>query len=202
MAQEPDEFYARVTEHTDSGSRLPRSRMTRWEIFPFEPDGLTVVRLLPPELPEPPRWGEDGRECLLCSREWSAVWADDHWRLRLFPDEPSGAPLILVLEPTGNYDLPDLPDDMARELGLLTVGIARAIEALPHIARAHVARWGDGGAHLHVLFFARPAGFPQLRGTCFAVWDDLLPPVPDEVRSTDAAAVARALTASYGGNAA
>ena len=90
--------------------------------------------------------------------------------------------------------------DRAAELGLLTVRIVRAIEALPHVARAHVARWGDGGSHLHVWFLARPAGFGQLRGTCLALWDDLLPPVPAADRDHDAAAVAHAL-AAHGGQA-
>ena len=87
-------------------------------------------------------------------------------------------------------DLPGLPDDLAAEMGLLIDRSSRAIEALPHIARAHVSRWGDGGAHLHIFFFARPAGFAQLRGTCLAIWDDLLPTVPADHRDRDAAAVA------------
>jgi hypothetical protein len=86
-------------------------------------------------------------------------------------------------------------------MGLLMVAISRAVESLPHIARAHVSRWGDGGAHLHLFFFARPAGFSQLRGTCLAIWDDLLPPVPDDQRDQDAAAVGQALAGSYGGQA-
>jgi hypothetical protein len=69
----------------------------------------------------------------------------------------------------------------------------------PWPAGGHVSRWGDGGAHLHLFFFARPAGFSQLRGTCLAIWDDLLPPVPDGQRDRDAAAVGQALAASYGG---
>ncbi len=76
-----------------------------------------------------------------------------------------------------------------------------AVEALPHIARAHVSRWGDGGAHLHVFFIARPAGFPQLRGTCMAIWNDLLPAVPGDLISADAAAVGAAVARSYGGQA-
>jgi len=70
------------------------------------------------------------------------------------------------------------------------------------LARVHVAKWGDGAAHLHVFFFARPEGFAQLRGTCLAVWDDLLPAMPDQITAADAAAVAHALAASYGGSAA
>ena len=76
--------------------------------------------------------------------------------------------------------------------------ISRAIEALPNVARAHLSKWGDGSAHLHVSFHARPAGFPQLRGTCLAIWDDL-PAVEPQTLSADAAAVGRALAASYGG---
>jgi hypothetical protein len=106
-----------------------------------------------------------------------------------------------MLEPRAHCDLPDLPDDRASELGLLVVRISRAIESLPHIARAHVSRWGDGGTHLHVFFFARPAGFSQLRGTCLAIWDDLLPEVPASQRDRDAADVAQALTRSHGGQA-
>jgi hypothetical protein len=49
-----------------------------------------------------------------------------------------------MLEPVAHHDLPDLPDDRAAEMGLLIVRIAQAIESLPHIARAHVSRWGDG----------------------------------------------------------
>jgi hypothetical protein len=107
----------------------------------------------------------------------------------------------LLLEPAAHHDLPDLPDDRASEMGMLMVAISRAIESLPHIARAHVSRWGDGGAHLHLFFFARPAGFSQLRGTCLAVWDDLLPALPAHQRDRDAAAVGPALAGSYGGQA-
>jgi hypothetical protein len=64
-----------------------------------------------------------------------------------------------------------------------------------------MSRWGDGSAHLHVFFLARPKGFGQLRGTYLAVWDDLLPPVPRSQRDADAAAVAQALATSYGGTA-
>ena len=195
----PDEFYARAMRASDPQGRLPLSRMTGWDIFPFEPDGLRVVPLAPPELPEADRSGENGRDCPACAPDRVGIWADEHWRLS--PLGPSGAPLILMLEPQAHYDLPDLPDDRASELGLLVVRIARAIESLPHIARAHVSRWGDGGAHLHIFFFARPAGFPQLRGTCLAIWDDLLPAVPADQRDQDAAAVAQAVTRFYGGRA-
>ena len=67
---------------------------------------------------------------------------------------------------------------------------------------------GEGGAHLHLFFYARPEGFAQLRGTCLAIWDDLLPAVPPQMpavppqmHDSDTASVARALVTSYGGTA-
>ena len=172
--------------------------MTGWDTFPFDRDGLRTVALARPVTIEPLRHGEGGRECPACAPIRPTVWSDPHWRLSALG--PSGAPLVLFLESRDHVDLPDLPDDLAAELGRLTVHTARAIESLPHIARAHVSRWGDGSAHLHVFFLARPKGFGQLRGTCLAVWDDLLPPVPRSQRDADAAAVAHALAACYGGS--
>src|SRR5258708_21732102 len=93
----------------------------------------------------------------------------------------------------------DLPEALAAALGLLTTQMVRPVEALPHIARAHMYRIGDGGAHLHIWFFARPEGQAQLYGSWLVVWDDLLPEYPAEVAGTDAAIVADMLVASYGG---
>ncbi|MEV6330159.1 hypothetical protein [Streptomyces sp. NPDC051909] len=73
------------------------------------------------------------------------------------------------------------------------------MQALPHISRAHVYRIGDGGAHLHIWFFARPEGQAQLYGSWLPVWDDLLPEYPADVADADAA-TADALTTSLGGH--
>ena len=201
MPLTPDEFYANALNVADSEGRMPLSRITAWEIFPFESDGLRVVPLKKPELPEPSRRGENGSPCDSCASVGRGeIWQDHRWRLITF-SEPSGSPLVMMLLPKVHVDLIDLPDELASELGILVAHIARAIESLPNIARAHVSRWGDGGAHLHVFFFARPAGFAQLRGTCLAIWDDLLPSTPRVVRDTDALDVARALATSYGGQA-
>ena len=59
--------------------------------------------------------------------------------------------------------------------------------------RAHVYRIGDGGAHLHIWFFARPLGQGQLYGSWLPVWDDLLPEYPDDLAEQDAETVARGL---------
>jgi diadenosine tetraphosphate (Ap4A) HIT family hydrolase len=200
MPLTPDQFYVNALDAADTEGRLPLSRLTAWEIFPFESEGLRVVPLARPEVPEPSRRGEDGAPCDSCAGEGCGdIWQDDHWRLVTF-SEPSGAPLVLMLLPKSHFDLTDLPDELAREFGRLIVHVARAIESLPNVARAHVSRWGDGGAHLHVFFFARPEGFVQLRGTCFAVWDDLLPPTPRDIRDADALTVASTLSATYGGH--
>jgi hypothetical protein len=104
-----------------------------------------------------------------------------------------------MLHPRDHHDLGDLPEELAAELGVLTVHIARHIESLDNISRAHVYRIGDGGAHLHVWFFARPLGQSQLYGSWMVVWDDLLPEYPDAVAQDDAEKVADALRVSPGG---
>ncbi|WP_426561745.1 hypothetical protein ACPPVT_15430 [Angustibacter sp. McL0619] len=205
MAEDAQAFYDRVMAAGDSEELAAMSRMTSWGTFPFEGEGLRVARLQPPELPEAPRTGEGGRPCDVCERVASRasddreVWSNERWRLVAF--EPSGAPLVMMLVPIAHHDLPDLPDDLAAEMGVLMQHICRAVEAVPRIARCHVMRIGDGGAHLHVFFFARPEGFRQLRGSFLVVWDDLLPPYPQAEVTADASAVARALAGSYGGTA-
>ncbi|WP_405779512.1 hypothetical protein [Streptomyces sp. NBC_00859] len=197
MALRPDEFYDHAVAASDGERRLPLARMTGWDISPFEQDGLRVAPLRPPVLPEPARHGEDPSDCRACRSRDEGIWRDGHWRLTRITGV--GVPLVLMLHPRDHYDLADLPDELAAELGVLTAHIARHVQALPHIARAHVYRIGDGGAHLHVWFFARPEGQAQLYGSWMPIWDDLLPEYPADVAEADAATVADALAASYGG---
>jgi diadenosine tetraphosphate (Ap4A) HIT family hydrolase len=197
MALNADEFYEHALAAADDEARLPLSRMTGWDISPFEPDGLRVSPLRPPVLPELPRQGEDPADCGSCARRDEGIWINDHWRMSRVLG--TGVPLVLMLHPRDHYDLADLPDDLASELGVLTTHIARHIEALPNVSRAHVYRIGDGGAHLHIWFFARPEGQSQLFGSWLVVWDDLLPEYPAGVAETDATIVAEALADSYGG---
>jgi hypothetical protein len=70
---------------------------------------------------------------------------------------------------------------------------SREIRALGNIGRVHVCRWGDGGEHLHWWFLARPARVPQLIGSFAAIWDDILPPVPEDVWRADLERLATAL---------
>ena len=195
MAMTPEGFYEHALTAADGEGRLPLSRMSYWDIAPFEQDTLRVVPLRPPVLPEPDRQDAEPQTCTACAARDEGVWLDDHWRLRRVGGV--GVPLALMLYPREHFDLADLPDERAAELGVLTTHIARHVETLPNIARAHVYRIGDGGAHLHVWFFARPMGQRQLLGSWLPVWDDLLPEYPDELAQADAEAVARALQSSY-----
>ncbi len=198
VALTADEFYARVLAAADDQARLPLSRTTGWEISPFEQDGLRVTPLRPPVASEAVRDGEDPANCRSCRQQDVGIWLNDRWRLTRMSG--AGVPLVLMLHPRHHHDLIDLPDDLAAEMGILTAHIGRHIEALPNIARTHVYRIGDGGAHVHVWFFARPVGQAQLYGSWMVVWDDLLPQYPDDVAAGDAEAVVDALITSRGGH--
>ena len=197
MPLTPQEFYEHALAAADDEQRLPLARMTDWDISPFEPEGLRVSRLRPPVVPDPPRHGEDPAECGSCERRDVGIWVDDHWRLTRLSGV--GTPLVLMLHPRDHHDLTDLPDELAAEMGVISTHLARHVEALEGVSRCHVYRIGDGGAHLHVWFFARPEGQAQLYGSWLPIWDDLLPEYPAQVAGADAAIVADALVASHGG---
>jgi hypothetical protein len=82
----------------------------------------------------------------------------------------------------------------------MTVRLERAIRSLDGVARVHVNRWGDGSAHLHMWFLARPYGRLQLRGTFLSLWDDILPVIPEEQWRENLALVA-AWLGEFGGRA-
>src|SRR6476469_2901875 len=111
MPLSPEEFYARAVAAADDDQRLPLSRMTGWDISPFEEDGLTVSRLRPPVVPEPPRHGEDPADCGSCTRRVEVIWLNDRWRLTQFSGV--GVPLFLILRSRDHRDLEDLDDDLA-----------------------------------------------------------------------------------------
>jgi diadenosine tetraphosphate (Ap4A) HIT family hydrolase len=179
----PQQFHERVRAHGDDQGRLPLPDQSMWEIFPFEPDSLRVKPLDPLTLPEPPRAGEDGVDCWRCENPDDGVaWGNERWSL--VPFAQSRLPFAALFIPRRHLDLGDLDDAMAAELGVLTVRVVRAVEALDLVGRAHVYKFGDGGAHLHVFVIARPAGMLQLRGSCLTIWDEMLPEVP--VEETDA----------------
>jgi hypothetical protein len=106
--------------------------------------------------------------------------------------------MVLILESRSHLDLGDLPNMLAAELGVMTVRLERAVRSLDGVARVHVNRWGDGSAHLHLWFLARPYGRLQLRGTFLSLWDEILPPIPEYQWRENLALVA-AWLAEFGG---
>jgi hypothetical protein len=182
-----------------SDAPLPLPAFTSWPTFPFEGD-LRVKNLADPVDEEPPRHGEDPAECSACRAPDSAyIWISDRWRVRSL-DRPTGLPMVLILESRSHLDMGDLTNLLAAELGVLTVRLERAIRSLDGVARVHVNRWGDGSAHLHVWFLARPVGRLQLRGTFLSLWDDILPRIPETQWRENLALVA-AWLADFGGEA-
>jgi hypothetical protein len=52
---------------------------------------------------------------------------------------------------------------------------------VPGAGRVHVGRWGEGSEHCHIWFMARPARMTQFRSSFAAIWDDVLPTIPEDV---------------------
>jgi hypothetical protein len=200
----PEDFYARVKAATGDDGRLPVAieEMPGWDIYPFEIDSLRIKPLQPLADEEPARGGEDPAECF-CTREPDPamtereVWSNERWVLHL--DSASRLPIGLNLGPREHCDLPTVPDHLAGEMGTLIVAVSAAVEALPSVGRVQLAKYGDGGAHLHFFFFGRPARMLQLRGSPLLDWEENLPPVPLEVHRANAEAVADHLLARVGG---
>jgi diadenosine tetraphosphate (Ap4A) HIT family hydrolase len=187
MTETPEQLHERVA----AGLWMPP--VETWESFPFAGE-LRPRALAPPAEREVQRHGDGGIDCWACNAtDDDYVWTTERWRLRPIAP-PSGLPVVLLLEPREHVDAPgDLTDQLAAELGVLIGRIERAISALDGIGRVHVGRWGEGSAHLHWWFMARPARMPQLASSFAAIWDDVLPPTPQDVWDANVAAVVRAL---------
>jgi hypothetical protein len=175
----------------------PLPSFTSWPSFPFEGD-LRVKTLDEPVALEPVRKGDDASDCVACNTPDEAyIWVSERWRVRAM-DRPTGLPMVLILESRSHLDLGDLPNLLAAELGVMTVRLERAIRSIDGVARVHVNRWGDGAAHLHLWFMARPYGRLQLRGTFLPLWDEILPPISESVWRENLALIA-AWLAEFGG---
>ncbi len=107
---------------------------------------------------------------------------------------PSGLPAVVILETRAHYEFHHLPDELQAGLGTMLVKVQRAVYAIGDVGNVHVCRWGDGSEHFHVWFMARPARIPQLIGSFAAIWDDVLPPLPDELWEANLALIREALT--------
>ena len=186
---------ARAAEAGAPDGRLPLPDYTGWPTFPYEGE-LRVKPVADPVLPEPPRHGAGGVGCTACERpDDTYVWSDAHWRVSS-TEQPSGLPLVLLLEPRVHADLHDLPAELVAELGTMLWRVEAALTGLGGVGRVQVARYGDGAEHLHWWFLVRPLGLVQARGSFLTDWDDILPPRPRKEWLSDLDLVRVALEAS------
>lgn len=168
----------RAREAYGPDGRLPLSKHAWWPIFPFETAGLRMQEVRDPELPEPPRNGDEGPEdCWTCGGgEGAWVWSDERWLVGM-SSTPQSVP-GLTLHTRAHLDFHDLTDELGAELGVLLVRGQRALGSIPGVGRVHIYKWGDGSAHLHILLVARPAGMIQLKGMYLTTWMFALPALP------------------------
>ncbi|MEA2424870.1 MAG: hypothetical protein QOH13_1280 [Thermoleophilaceae bacterium] len=178
--------------HERSAGALRMPPVEDWATFPFDGD-MRPRPLKAPEDESPRAGAGGGAGCTACTKpDTDYLWTDDLWRLAA--PAPNGLPVVVILESRVHYAEPgDLPDEVARDLGLILCRVERAVRSVGEIARVHVCRWGDGAEHLHWWFMGRPAGLPQLVGSFAAIWDDILPPTPEDVWADNLARVVRAL---------
>jgi diadenosine tetraphosphate (Ap4A) HIT family hydrolase len=186
VPETPEAFWERAHD------ALRSPPVEEWDTWPF--DGPVAPRELQrPVTHEEPRRGAGGVDCVRCIEGAAgALWTNDHWIVRTVA-HPTGLPMVALMESRAHYDLADLPDELAAELGPMLLKVQRAILAIGDIGNVHVCRWGDGSEHLHWWFMARPARIPQLVGSFAAIWDDVLPPLPEDVRDANAEIVRREL---------
>jgi diadenosine tetraphosphate (Ap4A) HIT family hydrolase len=186
VPETPEAFW----ERAHGALRAPP--VEEWETWPFV-GPATPRELLPPVDAEPARRGAGGIDCARCERGVEdALWYDDHWIVSPLA-EPSGLPCVVILHTRQHLDFHELPDSMQRELGPLLVRVQRAVYAVGDVGNVHVLRIGDGSEHCHIWFMARPARVPQLQSSFAAIWDDVLPPLPDALWRANLEIVAREL---------
>ena len=112
MPETPEELHARVEGRAAACRRSTSGR--RW---PFV--GELRPKTLDPLSPEPamrrPGRRRTARRAAQADEEY--LWTDERWRL-LTAREPSGLPVIVLLEPRAHHaSMADLPEDLARDMG-------------------------------------------------------------------------------------
>jgi hypothetical protein len=186
VPETPEAFWERAHD------ALRTPPVEEWETWPFV-GPVTPHALHPPAAKEKPRHGAGGVDCHRCNEgDTGAIWSDADWIVRAFP-RPTGLPMVVLLETRMHCDFGDLPHNLAVALGPLMQRVQRAVFAIGDIGNVHVCRWGDGSEHLHWWFMARPARIPQLIGSFAAIWDDVLPPLPEDVWNANVEIVRREL---------
>ena len=189
MPESPEQFWERVH------GALKGPPVEEWDTWPFE--GPVVPReLARPHGSDRKRHGEGGVDCHECAQGVEgAIWFDDNWTLKPLA-QPSGMPCVVLLNTRAHLDFHELTDELQRELGPLLVRVQKAIYAIGDIGNVHVLRIGDGSEHCHFWFMARPLGIHQLQSGFVQIWDDVLPPLPDDVWRANLEIVRRELEAA------
>jgi len=164
--------------------------------LPYD-EPLTVRALDEPVIPEPARRGEPGGDsCGICGGlATGAVWSNANWSLH----PPVGGSLIgaVWLASREHVDsFKDLSAAAASEFGHVVANVERGILSLGGVARVHLYRWGDGGAHFHVWMLPRPLGMLEAKGMMLPLWEDVLPNVTDDELRAAAQLVAMAMEGS------
>ncbi len=189
MPETPEQFW----ERTRGATHVPP--LDEWDSWPFDGE-LRVRELEPPVEAERPRHGEGGVGCNRCEQgAEGAIWSNERWTVRPLT-EPSGLPVVVLLETRQHVDFPDLDAEHAAELGPLMLRIHDAVMAVPGVGRVHIGRWGEGSEHCHIWFMGRPARMEQFRSSFAAIWDDVLPPVPEDTWRASLEIVRRELEAA------
>ena len=151
------------------------------------------------QVPEPPRRGEEGGPpCGICSgKTTAAVWSDDNWTLH--PPVGGSLPGAVWLASRVHVDsFRDLPPELQREFGVVAGRVENAILSLGDVARVHMYRWGDGGAHFHVWFLPRPLGMLEAQKHMLPLWEEVLPEASPEAIDEAKALIAKAMGSDDG----
>ena len=145
-------------------------------------------------VPEPLRRGEPGGPpCGICEgKSAPPVWSDENWTLHA-PIQGSLPGSVWLASRVHADSFAYLPEPLAADFGRVAARVERAILSLGDVARVHLYRWGDGGAHFHVWFLPRPLGMVEAAGMMLPLWEDVLPNVPDEELTAAAERVAAAM---------
>ena len=177
---------------------LPVPDFVNGQIFPFVGD-FQVRPYKAHHAADRPRSGEPGGEPCACTRltDDDYNWVDDNWRVRP-PSQRSAVPMQLFLETREHLDMDELSPELAGEMGQMIVRLDRGMQAIGGIGRVHVNRWGDGGSHFHMWFYARPLGSSQMLGFCLPMWAMILPPTDDDTWQRNLSIVAAELAKDGG----
>ncbi len=158
---------------------------------------LTTRELADPVIPEPPRRGDPGGEpCGVCPGEDGphTIWSDDNWILN-HGIETSLAGAVWLATRIHVDSFADLNTALAQDFGIISGRIDRALLGLPGVARNHLYRWGDGGAHFHVWFLPRPLGMLQAQKMMLPLWEEILPKATEQAIAEARSQIAASLKA-------